>query len=321
MAGARSVPPFVAAVLALVLGACASNGTPASSGAASSTVPATSPVAASFPVTVTDDDGVAVMLPSAPRRIVTWAPSNTEILFALGLGSEVVGVSGAFDNYPPEAASITHVGGESGVSPNVEKVVSLHPDLVLNGFEGGEDWKAELRKLHVPVFSIYGSSFDDAIHDIQTVGRITGASGPAASVTNSMTATATQVEAAVAKEPPVSCFFEAYYPPLTTVGPHTFIFDVLKDAGCEPVSEGARSDYPQWSVDKLVQEDPQAYVAVSESATSAGAVSKRPGFAALGAVRDGHVYLVDSDLITRPGPRVVQALEALAKELHPAAFD
>ena len=282
----------------------------------------TTPKAAAnaFPLTQVDDDGVAVTLNAAPQRIVTWAPSNTEILFALGLGGREVGDSGPFDNYPPEAASIPHVGGEGGVTPDIEKIVSLRADLVLNGFEGGEEWKDRLRQLGIPVFSIYASTLDDAIHDIRTVGRITGASVRADSVARSMSARIESVAAVVAQTARVACFFEAYYPPLTTVGPHTFIFDILRRAGCDPVSAGAKGDYPQWSVDKLVQEGPDVYFAASESAASPSAVAARPGFPGIAAVKDGRVFLIDSDLVTRPGPRVVQALEEMARDLHPAAF-
>jgi iron complex transport system substrate-binding protein len=299
----------------LVLSACGG-------GAAPPRTPPSSPgpAPAPFPVTLTDDDGVAVTIEAAPKRIVTWAPSNTEILFGLGLGPRIVGVSGSFDNYPPAAASITSVAGEGGVTPDVEKVVALDADLVLNGFEGGDDWKRRLRDLGIPVFSIYGATFDDALHDIRTVGTVTGASLAALTLTEGMASEAATIDQAVSQEGRASCFFEAYYPPLTTVGPNTFIFDILRRAGCDPVSAGAKGDYPQWSVDQLVKDSPDAYLAASESAASPAAVARRPGFSGISAVSAGKVFLIDSDLITRPGPRVVEALRVIAEDLHPGAF-
>jgi len=305
------------AALALVAAACG-GGTKTVSPGKSPTGSASVP--GSFPVTLTDDDGVAVNLKAPPRRIVTWAPSNTEILFALGLGSREVGDSGTFDDYPPEAKAIPHVGGEGGVTPDIEKIVSLRADLVLNGFEGGQDWKRRLRQLGVPVFSIYATTLDDAVNDIVTVGRLTGATGQAALVAADMRSKIAAVTAAVATEPRVSCFFESYYPPLTSVGPHTFIFDVLRQAGCDPVTAKAKDDYPQWSVDQLVKESPAVYLAASESASSPNAVAERPGFKGIEAVAGGKVFLVDSDLVTRPGPRVVEALEDVARDLHPSVF-
>jgi cobalamin transport system substrate-binding protein len=298
----------------LVLSACGAGRPPPP------TRPPRSPVPPSFPVTLTDDDGVAVIIKAEPKRIVTWAPSNTEILFGLGLGPRVVGVSGSFDNYPPAAASITSVAGEGGVTPDVEKVVALETDLVLNGFQGGNEWKRRLRDLGIPVFSIYGATFDDALHDIRTVGTLTGASLAALSVAQGMASEAATIDRAVSQQNRASCFFEAYYPPLTTVGPNTFIFDILRRAGCDPVSAGAKGDYPQWSVDQLVKDSPDAYLAASESAASPAAVARRPGFSGISAVSAGKVFLISSDLITRPGPRVVEALRVIAEDLHPEAF-
>src|SRR5207247_4321941 len=114
----------------------------------------------------------------------------------------------------------------------------------------------------------------------------------------------------------LSCFFVAYYPPLTTVGPHTFILDLLERAGCSPVSAAAKSDYPEWSVDALVPNGPSVYLVASESGVSPEAVAKRPGLSAIDAVAGGRIYLVDSDLISRPGPRVIDGLRSLAEILH-----
>jgi iron complex transport system substrate-binding protein len=138
-------------------------------------------------------------------------------------------------------------------------------------------------------------------------------------VVDHMSAALAEVESEVSSEAPAPCFFEAYYPPLTTIGPHTFIFDLLRLAGCDPVSAAAKSDYPEWSIDRLVAQSPTVYLVASESGVSPDAVAKRPGFSAIEAVAQGHVYLVDSDLISRPGPRVVDGLMALARVLHPGS--
>ena len=231
-----------------------------------------------------------------------------------------MGVSGSFDNYPPEAKTIEQIGGsgEFGVDPNAEKVVALHPDLMLT-IAGGDQWKKRLRDLGVAVFTINATDLGDLLGDISTVGKITGATEQAKSLVNRMTAAESAIQSQVSSEAPVPCFFEAYYPPLTTIGPHTFIFDLLVRAGCSPVSAGAKSDYPEWSVEALVADSPDVYLVASESGVSAEAVAKRPGFSAIGAVAGGRVYLVDSDLISRPGPRVIDGLRSLAEILHPGS--
>jgi cobalamin transport system substrate-binding protein len=315
MAALRTRTAILAAI-ALTMSACGRGGSPGTEPSVSVPIGG-----AAFPITLADDDGISVTLSTVPRRIVTFAPSNTEIVFALGLGARLVGVSGKFDDYPPQAARIAQVGGsgEFGVDPNVEKLVSLHPDLML-AISGGDQWKKRARDLGIAVFTVNATGFDDLLHDIRTVGKLTGVSGRAATLASRMANRAAGVQAAVAREPAISCFFEAYYPPLTSVGPHTFIADLLRRAGCDSVSGNAKSDYPEWSVDELVKEGPHVYLVASESGTSPVAVAKRPGFGAIAAVAEGRVYLVDSDLVSRPGPRVVDGLAALAKTLHPGAF-
>jgi cobalamin transport system substrate-binding protein len=299
------------ATVAVVLAACSNEPTP--------TDAAPSPTS-SFPVTVIDDDGVEVTVDAPPQRVITFAPSNTEIVFALGLGDRLVGVSGDFDNYPAEATEIEQVGGagEFGADPNAEKVVSLQPDLFL-AIPGGTQWKEQLRDLDIPVFTVNATDFDDLLHDIRTIGRLTGATDEADELTRQMQDRAAGVAQASAGGERTTCFFEAYYPPLTTVGPNTFIFDLLERAGCDPVSAGAKSDYPQWSVDRLVTQSPQVYLLSSESGVSAESVGDRPGFQAIEAVSEGGVHLVNADLVSRPGPRVVEGLELLAGLLYPAA--
>ncbi|MDP9341074.1 MAG: helical backbone metal receptor [Actinomycetota bacterium] len=323
-----AVPLILAAVMAA---GCASRSTTtpaasprspaasATSATASTSSPSSVAPASAFPVTLTDDDGVSVTLKAPPQRIVTFAPANTEILFALGLGDRVVGVSGRYDNYPPAARQIEEVGGSTGVAPNIEKVVSLQPDLLL-ATSGGEDWKQRLRQVGVTVFSIDATSFDDVLHDIQTVGKLTGAEQPAAALAANMAAEAAEIKARVAAAPAVSCFYEVYYqPPVYTVGPGSFVFSLLKLAGCDPVTANLNTQYPQMSVEAIVRADPDVYLVDSLSAPSVAAVAKRPGYDALSAVRDQRVVFIDSDLVTRPGPRVVDGLRELADALHPSS--
>jgi iron complex transport system substrate-binding protein len=307
---------FVGGILGLllVLSACARSTAPAAH------VSPAGPPSGAFPVTITDDDGQQVSLSAEPKRIVTFAPSMTETLFALGIGDRIVGVSGRYDDYPPAARRIQEVGGagDFGVDPNIEEVVSLQPDLFLT-ISGGDQWKKQLRDLGIPVVTLDATDFPDLLHDIDTIGAITGTAQVAQALTASMQTRAAQVTAAVDQAGgPVSCFFEVYYPPLTTVGPNTFIYDLLRRAGCDPVTSSAKTDYPQWSVEKLVMENPVVYLTTPESARSIQAVASRPGFDALSAVADGRVVLVNSDLVTRPGPRVIDGLEELAAALHPS---
>ena len=305
----RRLAALVAA--SLLVGAC-------SSGASTWAPTAIPSPTAAFPLTLVDDDGLSVTLAAPPARIVTFAPSITEILFALGLGDRIVGVSGPYDDHPAAAADIPEVGGagDFGVDPNLETVVGLEPDLFLT-IAGGDAWKQRLRDLGVTVFTIDATDLDDLLHDIGTVGDLTGTAPAAAALVASMRADAEAIAGAVADLPRVRCFFEVFYPPLVAAGPGTFIDDLLRRAGCDSVSASAASAYPEWSVEDLVAADVAVYLVSSESGADAAAVLARPGFDAVAAVAAGHVAVVDSDLVTRAGPRIVEGLRAVALALHP----
>lgn len=293
----------LAVVLALALAACADDG-----GGRSSPPPQED---AGFPMTLTDDEGVETTLQVEPARIVTFAPSHTEIVFALGLGDRLVGVSGPFDDFPPEATDIQPVGGAGGVEPNVEQVVALEPDILLTAFIGGE-WKERLRQVGVPVFTTLAASFEDTLADIETLGSLLGAEDAAASVTADMRAEADAVSSAVTSAEPVSCFLDLS--DLFTVGPGSLEFDLLERAGCRPITASADDPYPQWSLEQLVEDDPDVYL-VSEG-VPVERVIRQPGIRDLSAVRAGRVVEVDADLISRPGPRVAQGIAELAGALR-----
>ena len=302
----------IAAALLLLFAACGESATPEAS-------PETPSPVAAFPLTITDDDGVEVTIPEEPQRIVTFAPSMTEIVFEIGLGGRLVGVSGPFDDYPAEAKDIEEVGGagDFGVDPTIEKVVSLEPDLFLT-IPGGDQWKQRLRDLDIPVVTLHADTLDDLLADIETIGELTDAVEEADALATQMDEDADAITASAETSGRVSCFFEVYYPPLTTVGPHTFIYDLLERAGCDPVTEEAKSDYPEWSVDELVADGPEVYLVTPESAKSVAAVARRPGFAAIPAIENDRVELVDGDLVTRAGPRVIDGLRQLAEALGTA---
>lgn len=264
-----------------------------------------------YPVTITDDDGAEVTLDARPQRIVTFAPSHTEIVFALGLGDRLVGVSGGFDDYPPEAIAIEPIGGAGGVEPNIEKVVSLDPDILLTAFIGGE-WKERLRELGVPVFTTLASSLEDTVADMETIGRVLGVEAEAGALAADLTEEAERTEDRLAGLPRVTCFLD--FGDLFTAGPGSLEFDLLQRAGCDPVTASSEEPYPQWSLERLLADNPDVYLAAE--GVRVDQVARQQGLRNLTAVRQGRVEAVSSDLLSRPGPRVVEGLSALAAALH-----
>jgi iron complex transport system substrate-binding protein len=301
----RPARVFVAELLALALlgSACSEEATPPAENAGGP-----------YPLTLTDDEGVETTLVAPPERIVTFAPSHTEIVFGLGLGDRLVGISGAFDDYPPEAQEVEAVAGQSGVEPNMEKVVSLEPDLLLTAFIGGE-WKERLRELGVPVFTTLAASLEDTLADIGTIGTLLGAQGAANELVAGMALDAGAVEERVGEARPVTCFLDLS--DLFTVGPGSLEFDLLRKAGCEPITATADDTYPQWSLEQLVEDDPDVYL-VAEGVPVED-VAKQQGVRNLTAVLEGRIHEVNADLISRPGPRVVEGIEELADALHEEA--
>jgi iron complex transport system substrate-binding protein len=266
-----------------------------------------------FPITLKDDEGVSVTLRSAPQRIVTFGQSDTEIVFALGLGNRLVGVCCEFDDFPPAAKRLPHVAG-AAQKPNTERVISLRPDLMLNAFPGADTWSKPLRDANVPVFTTLAKDFDDAVRDIETIGRLLGAERAARSLAQRMRSSAASIEARAEAAENVSCFLDLGG--LYTVAPADFIYDLLQRAGCDPVTSSAKTPFPQWSKEQLVRDDPDVYLFMSDSGTTVEGLKKDPVLSRLSAVTKNRAISVNADVVSRPGPRLAEGLHVLSAALQ-----
>jgi iron complex transport system substrate-binding protein len=272
------------------------------------------PAEGAFPVTVTDDAGREVTIAGRPERIVSLAPANTEIVAALGALDRLVGVT-TFCDYPPEVASIPKVG--DFVQPNLEAIAAADPDLVLVTGGVQAEVVGRLEELGATVLTVDPQSVDGVIASIEMVGRAIGEPERAASVTESMRIQLDDIGEKV-ETAPVRCFIEIAQDPLFTAGAGTLLNDLIEHAGGENVvtDEG----YVAYSVEQLVAADPEVYLATKGSMSDPSDIGNRPGYASLAAVKAGRVHVLDDNLVSRPGPRIVEGVLQIAQALHPEAF-
>lgn len=270
-----------------------------------------------YPLTLVDDLGRKVTVAAAPRRLVSLAPDNTEILYALGLGRRIVGVT-TFCNYPAEAKMKPKIGDM--MNPNVEKIIALKPDLVLATGGVQNSVVDQLKKVGVAVVVTSPKDYEGVIRNIGLIGKITGSTARAGVLTRGMRRRRDEIRAKVAGKPRPKAFYEVYKEPLMTAGPGTFIDDLIKLAGGVNIAGNAQKDYPEYSLEMLLAQDPDVYLASSGTMGSAGEVGRRPGWGRLQAVKNQRVFVIDQDIISRGGPRLARALGEVAGALHPEVF-
>ena len=271
------------------------------------------------PRTFVDDLGRKIFLAKAPRRVVSLAPSITEILYALGLNDEIVGVT-EFCDYPQEAKQKAKIGY---AQPNIEAIVTLEPDLVLapRAFLRA-DLLAKLEQLKVTTFVVDPESFEEIPSRIQTVGRIlnrsTAADGVAMAMRQRIAAIRTKMEA-VAR---VRVLYVLNSQPLITVGPGSYIHQVINVAGGSNIASQATVPYPHLNMEAVLKEDPEIIVFPIGKAEGISLAEQQEWlrWTSLSAVKQGRLHQISADILNRPGPRIVEGLETLARIIHPETF-
>ncbi|MGI6706807.1 MAG: ABC transporter substrate-binding protein [Clostridia bacterium] len=267
---------------------------------------------------VTDIMGRKVTISKTPEKIVSLAPSATEILFALGLGDRVVGVD-AYSDYPPEAQDIERIGDFDG--PNIEKILDLKPDLVIAGNKLQEKTIQQLEDLKVPTVAVEASIFDNIYGSIQLVGKITGAEDKVQELVDSMTKRVEDIKEKVKDAEKPTVYYVMSYGDMGnwTSGPGSFINDLMEMAGGDCITKDGGAPWMDYSLETLIERDPDILIVSSDMGTEANleGLKNANGYKDLTAVKEGRVYVVESGLVTRPGPRIVDGLETIAKILHP----
>lgn len=269
--------------------------------------------------TFVDDLGRKVYLAKPPRRIVSVAPSVTEMLFAVGLDAEVVGVT-TFCDYPPEATHKAKIGSST---PNLEAILGVKPDLII----GNQDFirpdvLSKLEQLGIPVFLLTPKKVEDILGHITTIGRLVGHEKEARVVVQSLRDRVKEISRRMATARPVRVFYVISMDPLISVGSASFIHQMLELAGGENIVGRTAAAYPKVSLEEVLRRAPEAIifpVGTSEGIPEAEQQRWRK-WPSLPAVVGNRLYQVKSELVNRPGPRVIDGVEVLAHLLHPELF-
>jgi iron complex transport system substrate-binding protein len=270
--------------------------------------------------TVTDETGRTVEVPDRPGRIIGLTPSLTEILFALGLGDRVVGAT-TWADYPEEARTVTRVGDYA--SPNLERIVSLKPDLVLANVEGNPPWVAE--KLEAAGIAVYCTRPDDPLAlpaSLRRLGEICGASEKGWYLADRLQGMFDRVRSSLAEVEPRPTLLVIGANPLVSVGRDTFNGKMLVLAAAENIAAGAPGRWPRLSLEYVLEMQPEVVVI---STMDRGADVEQaldfwrnlPGLKECPGLRVG---VIESDLIDRPGPRLEFGLEKLVRLIHGERF-
>jgi iron complex transport system substrate-binding protein len=272
--------------------------------------------------TITDDLGRQVAIKGVPHRIISLAPSNTEMVYALGLQDNLIGVT-TYCDYPPEVKDKPRVADFSKV--DIEKIVSLQPDLVLAGNIHKDDTIPALEKLSVPVLGINPETLDQIFADLKLMGKFTGKEQQAGDLVAALDKRIKAVSAQTAALPPSSrprVFFVTWHDPLWTTGKNTLVSDLITAAGGDNVAADI-SGHGQIDLETVIQRNPQIILVMSSMGvqnTSYEFIKSEARFQSTDALKNSRVYEVDADIFGRTTPRAVDGLETLAKLIHPEIF-
>lgn len=301
-AGARRRRALVAASLACL--ACL-----AVSGFAAP--PTTSPPnAAGSPVSAIDDAGNRVSLPSPARRIVSLAPHVTELLYAAGAGGRVVGASD-YSDYPPAARAIPSIGGAASI--DIERIVALRPDLIVAWRGGNAPAQiAMLRRLGLPVFESAPQRLEDIASSIERLGRLAGTPATADAAARAFRARLRALAERYRGRPPVTVFYQVWAEPLMTFGGDSLISTTTRSCGGVNAFARLAAPAPTVSVEAVVARSPEAIFLIGDGGNAPDGWRRFPE---LPAVARGNLFALSADWASRPGPRILDAAEAICRDL------
>ena len=281
----------------------------------------TSLLAQDFPITYTDDLGREIVIDKEVERIITLAPGMTEVIYALGLEDKLVAVSSACD-YPEEAQEKEDVGRID--EPNIEKIVSLEPDLVIAESVTKIESLERMTELGIKNIGFKPVSINDTINMIEDISLLTSAQKEGQELTAEMEEEYQRIKGLVENKLENNerkrVFYEIWSEPLYTAGENTFIDSLIHDAGGYNIAREAEGSWPQFSTESLIAADPEVYIS-SEHSTPEGLtleeLRERELFREVSAFKNDRLYLVDQDLVNRPSPRIIEGYKEFVRAIFP----
>ncbi len=261
--------------------------------------------------TVTDLSGASVTFDKTPQKVVSLVPSVTELLFQMGAGSLICGRD-SYSNYPADTANIPVMGDYSG--PNLELIVAAQPDVVFTAGKLQQDAENKLRDAGIKVVSAEAGNIDQVKNCIELLGKICGKTDKAQSMQAEFQSGIDAIKALDTKK------VTAYYMVSSgeygewSVGPGSFIFDVLTLGGADLITKDMQYAYPQYSVESIVEKDP--YVIIADSNTTLEYLQSHQALGEIDAVKNGRVIIMDADIVSRPTLRFVQEIKKSIEKMH-----
>jgi iron complex transport system substrate-binding protein len=267
---------------------------------------------------LTDQTGRRVDVPEHPSRLVSLSPATTEMLFLLGLGDRVVGVTDSCE-FPPEAKRKPSVGAT--LNPSIEKILTLKPDLVVGSPQANRRETADqLARVGIPLYGVTAQTVDGMLASVADLGRALSHEAEARELVGKLQVRLDAVSRRIAGRKPPRVLFVVWFRPLMTAGPQTFLSDVIRRAGGEPLGRGLQGEWPKLSVEEALRLQPDVILFPQTQAFAPNREEFRTlaGWKDMQAVQEGRIYFV-SDTIVRASPRLVDALEEVSRYLHPGA--
>jgi iron complex transport system substrate-binding protein len=267
---------------------------------------------------MTDDAGRRVSLPERVDRVISLAPNLTEIVFAVGGGDRLVGNT-TYCDYPPEAKAIAKVG--DSMQPSLESIIALRPQVVLISTASQlEVFTRQLQDRNIAAFVTDPHNLEDVFRSIEQIGQIIGQTEQANLLVRKLRERTSAVEQAVQHAQPVRVFYQASDEPLYTAGRDAYVTDLIRRAGGVSVTADVPGAWPKYSKETALAARPEAIILPTGGSMGVANTAVTEALRTSPAALTGRVYKINDDYLARPGPRVVDGLEAMARALHPEAF-